>query len=346
MANRCQLYVVYFKALIRGPEYLNKNYQLFASDNEHYVISGNKADRISSHPQAFKRKTLMTLLDWTGDVDNLMLAIVFTDIVKSTVLANSVDAATMKEIRARHYSNARRFIKQYNGHEVKPPAGDSFFVVFHTATAALNFAVELYSDTGDARVLIRTGIHVGEICIEDNDCQGLAVNLTQRVMKEALNGGIVISGDAYGSIMSARAFDDELAKLGIAREVEHSGFEGKHRVHYVRTRDHVRINRAHRIAFPRPKNVTVPLPAPVVQPAPSPEMLARFAAPKPGLIKNSLPLPTRQATDTSHNIFAPLWVRSLSENASYHNQLLTSGIRSSSEKTVGHNVRSSYNFGA
>ena len=51
--------------------------------------------------------------------------------------------------------------------------------------------------------------------------------------------------------------------------------------------------------------MTVPLPAPVVQPAPSPEMLARFAAPKPGLIKNSLPLPTTQATDTSHNIFAP-----------------------------------------
>ena len=59
--------------------------------------------------------------------------------------------------------------------------GDSFMVIFRTALDALDFVLALERETGDARIIIRAGIHVGSARIFDDDIFGNMVNYTKRV---------------------------------------------------------------------------------------------------------------------------------------------------------------------
>jgi class 3 adenylate cyclase len=172
----------------------------------------------------------MSIQDWLqAKTDHLTLAIVFTDIVGSTVLQREVGDQQFHEIRRAHFLSARSWISLWNGYEVKT-AGDSFFAVFKTAVAAFNFAVSLHDDTGDQRVAIRAGVHVGAVRIEDNgDIFGTAVNFTQRVMSVARGSGVMVSRDAISQIDFEKAPEHKTLRF-ISSEFELQGFDGKHQI--------------------------------------------------------------------------------------------------------------------
>jgi class 3 adenylate cyclase len=172
----------------------------------------------------------MTIQEWLRvETDHVTLAIVFSDIVDSTKLQREVGDQAYHSIRRAHFARARDCIKEWAGHEVKT-AGDSFFVVFKTVVAAFNFAVSLHDDTGDPRLRIRAGVHVGAVRIEDNnDCYGTAVNFTQRIMSVAKSGGVALSRDAKSQVGFEKA--PEHAKIKFTRhEVKLPSFEGSHQV--------------------------------------------------------------------------------------------------------------------
>ena len=177
----------------------------------------------------------MTIQEWLRvETDHVTLAIVFSDIVDSTKLQREVGDQTYHSIRRAHFARARHCIKEGAGHEVKT-AGDSFFAVFRTAVAAFNFAVSLHDNTGDPRLKIRAGVHVGAMRIEDNnDFYGTAVNFTQRVMSVAKSGGVALSRDAKSQVEFEKA--PEHGKIRFTRhEVQLQGFEGRHHVYLTDT---------------------------------------------------------------------------------------------------------------
>jgi class 3 adenylate cyclase len=178
----------------------------------------------------------MTIQDWLrSETDHVTLAIVFTDIVGSTALQRDLGDSNYNPVREAHFTRARHYIPLCGGHEVKT-IGDSFYAVFRTAVSALKFAIELHGDTGDERVIIRAGIHVGAVRInKEGDVFGSSVNFTKRVMDSSPPGGLImLSRDAKSQIDFEKPPDYENMRFS-AREKELAGFEGKHQVFAMMT---------------------------------------------------------------------------------------------------------------
>jgi hypothetical protein len=87
-----------------------------------------------------------TLQEWAGS--SRIFALVFTDIVDSTGLANQLGDESWIDLLLKHFACARRLISKYTGHEIKI-IGDSFMAIFRTACDALDFTLALHEDTGD-----------------------------------------------------------------------------------------------------------------------------------------------------------------------------------------------------
>jgi len=155
---------------------------------------------------------------WAGvDADEpVMLAVVFTDIVDSTTLARTVGDRAMFDMLVRHFDSARRHREVCHGYEIKL-IGDAYMVAFRSASAALKFALLFRQDTGDSRIVIRAGIHVGQVRIKDNDIYGLMVNYASRLQHVLSNEGVFVSDFVKREVESERGSeqtDVEFLRVG------------------------------------------------------------------------------------------------------------------------------------
>lgn len=138
-----------------------------------------------------------TLQDWAGN--SRIVALLFTDIVDSTTLGNQLGDEQWIEVLLVHFARARELMKTYDCFEIKI-IGDSFMVAFRTAVDALDFALAFHADTGDERVKIRAGIHVGPVRIIGDDMYGMMVNYTKRVESTDNSSWVVLSNEAKNHI--------------------------------------------------------------------------------------------------------------------------------------------------
>lgn len=169
-----------------------------------------------------------TLEQWAGAA-RVVLAVVFTDIVGSTGLANLLGDENMENLRRAHFTRARRLINTHGGYETKT-IGDSFMVVFHTAVDALNFALALHEYTGDARVKVRAGVHVGPVRVVENDVQGKMVAFTARLVSWPKDDLIVISDSAKTHVEDELGADVEGILFSSHTVNDLKGFPGEHRI--------------------------------------------------------------------------------------------------------------------
>jgi small GTP-binding protein len=140
---------------------------------------------------------------WAGSA-KATLALVFTDIVGSTQLGNELGNEAMSVVRRAHFKQARDLIVGCEGYEIKT-IGDSLMLAFRTTLAALNYVLALHTNTGDERVTIRAGIHVGLVEIEEEDAFGTMVNYTARVQSQAKGAEIWMSDRAKIDIDEERS---------------------------------------------------------------------------------------------------------------------------------------------
>lgn len=145
------------------------------------------------------------LARWAGGGKIATLAMVFTDIVGSTELGNSIGDADWNRIRRRHFERGRELISKFDGYLIKT-IGDSLMVVFRNASDTIEFLVEFRRNTGDSIVKIRQVAHIGPVTLEENDVFGRHVNLCARVQGKADGGDIVVTShfksdlDAIGEL--------------------------------------------------------------------------------------------------------------------------------------------------
>ena len=126
-------------------------------------------------------------------------AIMFTDVVGYTAMS-SRDEGTALELLRRYRTLLNSVFPRFEGRVVKT-MGDGFLVEFASAVEAVNCAVELQSEMARfnsslderARVLVRVGIHVGDVVHSGGDVLGDAVNVASRVEPEAPPGGIAVT---------------------------------------------------------------------------------------------------------------------------------------------------------
>jgi len=136
--------------------------------------------------------------EWAGG-QRVMLAIVFTDVIGSTALAEELRDEAMNEVRRAHFAQSRELIVRYQGYEIKT-IGDSFMAAFRSADDALDYSRALQENSGHTKVRVRAGIHVGSMQVEEDDVFGGTVNFASRVVGVITDAEIWLSDPAKMAI--------------------------------------------------------------------------------------------------------------------------------------------------
>jgi class 3 adenylate cyclase len=123
---------------------------------------------------------------------------VFTDIVDSTRLAESVGDETWDRVLRWHDRTVRALVAEHAGEEVKR-TGDGFFLAFADTDPAIEFSIALQRRLADppaglgAAVAVRIGVHRSEANRSGLDYVGSGVNLAARLGDAAAAGEILVS---------------------------------------------------------------------------------------------------------------------------------------------------------
>jgi class 3 adenylate cyclase len=157
------------------------------------------------------------------------VTIMFSDIEGSTVLTERLGDQRWMELLREHNAIVRNQVKSHGGFEVKSE-GDGFMVAFQSAGKALACAsavqrelVERNQSAGEP-VLVRVGLHAGEVIKEGEDFFGRNVIMAARVASKAQGGEILASG-----VLKALLAGSDVS-WGEKRTVELKGLSGKHEI--------------------------------------------------------------------------------------------------------------------
>ena len=149
----------------------------------------------------------------------------FTDIEGSTKLAQE-HPDEMPALLARHHEILNQSIQAHNGYAFQV-VGDSFAAAFHSASDALNAALEaqrsLHNETwSPAPIRVRMGIHTGAAQLNNDSVQivyaGYAtLASTQRIMSAGHGGQVLLSSATRELARDMLPTDTELLDLGEKR---------------------------------------------------------------------------------------------------------------------------------
>jgi class 3 adenylate cyclase len=144
----------------------------------------------------------LVMVDWAGgagfdvsadETARVMATILFTDMVDSTTRARKAGDAAWKRTVAMHDDVVRTVLVRFGGREIET-AGDSFLIVFDGAERAIRCGLALVEALAAIQVPIRVGIHSGEVAPTAEHIHGVAVHAAARIMAEAGEGDVLVSG--------------------------------------------------------------------------------------------------------------------------------------------------------
>ncbi|HEU0297115.1 MAG TPA: adenylate/guanylate cyclase domain-containing protein, partial [Anaerolineales bacterium] len=147
----------------------------------------------------------------------------FTDIEGSTQLAQQFPG-DLPDLLARHREILQGSIQAQNGY-VFQVVGDSFSVAFHSASDAVNAALDaqryLHNEAwSPAAIKVRMGLHTGAAQLADDPTiEGPYVGyatlaLTQRIMSAAHGGQILLSQSTYELTRDEPAEQSQFTDMG------------------------------------------------------------------------------------------------------------------------------------
>ena len=127
------------------------------------------------------------------------IAVMFTDIVESTNLNQTLGDSEAQNVVRMHNTVVRAALKSHRGVEIKH-TGDGIMASFASCPDAVESAVTMQQDFSrrrkkdpDIPLHIRIGVNAGEPIAEDGDLFGTTVQLAARIFDKADNDGIFVS---------------------------------------------------------------------------------------------------------------------------------------------------------
>jgi pimeloyl-ACP methyl ester carboxylesterase/class 3 adenylate cyclase len=127
-----------------------------------------------------------------AESERVLATVLFTDIVGSTARAEQIGDRRWRDLLDAHHASVRRELARYRGTEVKS-LGDGFLATFDGPARAVRCACAIAEAVRPLEILVRCGLHTGEIEITCNDVQGIAVHIASRVSALAGAGEILVS---------------------------------------------------------------------------------------------------------------------------------------------------------
>ncbi len=152
-----------------------------------------------------------------------LAAIMFTDIVGYTALMGE-DEPKALQLLQKNREILKPIIKQFHGEWLKE-IGDGTLSCFASAVDAVNCALEIQSVLKtDPELILRIGIHIGDVIFEAGDIFGDGVNVASRLEPLAEPGGIRVSERVHDDIRNKpdiqTVFLGEKKLKGVARPIK------------------------------------------------------------------------------------------------------------------------------
>ncbi len=141
-----------------------------------------------------------------GNVKRKLTAIVFTDIVGFTELSAQNEPAAL-ELLEKQRLIFKPIVESHNGTWLKE-IGDGLLLSFDTNIEAVVCAIAMQNAVeGFEDLILRIGIHQGEVVIQGNDVLGDDVNIASRIEPFSPIGGIAISDRVNSSLKRNPTFN-------------------------------------------------------------------------------------------------------------------------------------------
>ncbi len=162
-----------------------------------------------------------------GAGDRVSRAFVFTDIVGSTTLAETLGDQSWQELIRWHDQELRSHFEHHGGAEVRQ-TGDGFFVAFPDTASAVEAAVAIQRALAEHRrqhgfaPSVRIGVHRAEATVRGHDYAGLGVHQAARIGAMAAADEILVSraSGADEPVRFAMSPPREVALEGVSAPVE------------------------------------------------------------------------------------------------------------------------------
>jgi class 3 adenylate cyclase len=159
-----------------------------------------------------------TLIEWvglrtftapeSGFADRFLATILFTDLVDSTSSLVKLGDVAWHDVLSEHYQVARGELERFGGKEVET-TGDGLLATFDGPARALRCAAAIRDAAHRQGLLIRAGVHVGEVGIAEKGIRGVAVHEAARIMAAANADEILASEIVRGlSVSAGLTFED------------------------------------------------------------------------------------------------------------------------------------------
>jgi class 3 adenylate cyclase/streptogramin lyase len=122
----------------------------------------------------------------------ILAAVLFTDMVNSTIAAEELGDRRWKSLTAKHHRIVRRELRRFGGREIDT-AGDGFFATFREPAAAIACACAASEAVRELGIEIRAGVHFGECEQSGKKLSGITVVVGARIMGLGAAGDVLVS---------------------------------------------------------------------------------------------------------------------------------------------------------
>ena len=150
--------------------------------------------------------------------------ILFTDIVDSTSISQSMGDREWSALISSHFESVRGIVEAAGGQVVKT-LGDGGMFAFKSGTSALVAAMKTQramASIDDHPLMLRIGVHTGDVVKDRDDYIGLTVSKAARVAAAAQGGQVLVSSTTADIVNSSQL------EFGEPITVELKGIEGTH----------------------------------------------------------------------------------------------------------------------
>ena len=138
----------------------------------------------------------------------LLAAVLFTDIVDSTVRAAEAGDRQWRAVLDEFDVNVGRLLTRHDGILVKS-TGDGILARFAAPAQAVRCAEAMVATALSFGLQLRAGLHAGEVELRGDDIGGLAVHIASRVSAMAGPGEVLVTGTVRDLVVgSGIVFDD------------------------------------------------------------------------------------------------------------------------------------------
>jgi class 3 adenylate cyclase len=176
----------------------------------HLVVPGRDLVPWAGEFETILEETEEFITGARGDhaATRLLAAVLFTDIVDSTVRAARLGDHEWRAVLDEFEMNVSRLLIRHDGILVKT-TGDGVLARFAAPAQAVRCAMAMQRAARDAGLELRSGLHTGEVELRGDDIGGLAVHIASRVSSMAGPGEVLVTGTVRDLVVgSGIVFDD------------------------------------------------------------------------------------------------------------------------------------------